>query len=441
MLYTIGGKTPEVNAQQDQLLFNLKGLALLSKSAPTTPELNRFLGESLFATMTNVNFDESRFVEMNKEADKLISALPKTPQFEEWMKQKTTTPSLRVHDQPLDKDVIGMQEMITYGLKGMCAYADHARVLGNTDAAVDKFVINTLAALADPKKTLPELIQIALDVGRVNVSVLDMLDKGHNRHFGTPSPQAVKTLPRPSKHAILVSGHDLKVLENVLKATEGKDIDVYTHGEMLPAHGYPGLRKYNHLAGNWGGPWQQQKFDFSEFPGPILLTSNCLIEPRKAYKNRLYTSAVVGWPGCKHLSDINDVSEIVVHALKLPGVDAADIQSQGKTLYPDVTVGFGHATVLGIADKVLDAVKRGDIQRFIVMGGCDGSEKERSYYTEMAKRLPKDTVILTMGCAKYRFNKLPSMGTIPSLGIPRVLDMGQCNDSISGVKIALGLAK
>jgi len=328
----------------------------------------------------------------------------------------------------LGPDVVGLRNLNLYGLKGVCAYAHHAHVLGYHTDETDAGIESALAFLANPPADADTLLGHALELGSINYKVMEMLDAANTGSFGTPVPTPVRVTPVVGK-AILVSGHDLGDLKKILEATEGTGINVYTHGEMLPAHGYPGLHKYSHLAGNYGGAWQDQQRDFAAFPGPIVMTSNCLIEPQPAYRNRIFTTGPVGWPGIRHV-ETSDLSLVVKAAQSLPGF-TVDVPEES------VTTGFARGAVLSVADKVIEAVKAGDIKRFLLIGGCDGAAPGRNYYTDVADHAPKDTVLMTLGCNKYRFNT-HDFGDIG--GIPRLLDVGQCNDSYSAIQIALALA-
>ena len=337
--------------------------------------------------------------------------------------------SLPFRRERLGADIAGLQELLLYGVKGTAAYADHARVLGHESDEVFAFFHEALDYLAQENPAVDALLGLSLKCGEINLKVMAMLDAAHTATYGHPVPTPVRVEPLKGK-AILVSGHDLKDLEELLKQTEGKGINVYTHGEMLPAHGYPKLKAFKHLVGNYGGAWQDQKDEFADFPGAILMTTNCIQQPQESYKKRIITSGRVAWPGVRHIGN-GDFTPVIEAALSAPG-----FESDG----PDKTilVGFGHHAVLGVADKVIDAVKTGAIRHFFLIGGCDGAKSGRDYYTEFAESVPKDCVILTLACGKYRFNKL-DFGAIG--GIPRLLDMGQCNDAYSAVQVAVALAK
>ena len=405
----------------------------------------------LFTTLTNVNFNATRFmeliaaaVEVRDQAKAAYEAAARAAGVE----PETITgaaqfvPAAKISEvveqakavgvdadlDTLGADVIGLRNLNLYGLKGVCAYAHHAHVLGYRTDETDAGIENGLAFLASGPADLEALLGHALELGTVNLAVMAMLDGANTGSFGNPVPTGVRVTPVAGK-AILVSGHDLHDLDKILKATEGTGINVYTHGELLPAHGYPELHKYTHLAGNYGGAWQDQQRDFTAFPGPIVMTSNCLIEPQPAYRNRIFTLGPVGWPGVRHL-DNDDLSLVVKAAQSLPGFTE---DAPAET----VTTGFARNAVLSVADKVIEAVKAGDITRFLLIGGCDGAAPGRNYYTDVADHAPDSTVLMTLGCNKYRFNS-HDFGDIG--GIPRLLDVGQCNDSYSAIQIALALA-
>jgi len=449
------GKDPQVAALQDLLVHAVKGLSMYAHRARALghkdPEVDVFTAEALFATLTNVNFDAEdmrRFLlrahdlrERTRAAyEKACRGAGKQPEelsgpaawqpadtLEELVKQGQEVTILK-RKQQLGEDVTGLQELLLYGLKGMAAYADHAQILGFRDDEVFGYFHTALDYLAQEPSDIDDLVAQCLRCGEVNLKVMALLDAANTGTYGDPEPTQVRIEPVKGK-AILVSGHDLKDLEELLKQTEGKGINIYTHGEMLPAHGYPGLRKYSHLVGNYGGAWQLQRREFDAFPGAILMTTNCIQEPRDSYRDRIFTTGVVGWPGIRHIADRN-FAPVIEAALAQPG-----FQEDG----PDrkITVGFGHAAVLGVADKVVDLVKQGKIRHFFLIGGCDGAKPGRSYYTDLAKAVPDDCVILTLACGKYRFNKL-DFGAID--GIPRLLDIGQCNDAYSAISIAAALA-
>jgi hydroxylamine reductase len=450
------GKKPDVAALLDLLLYAAKGIGAYAHRArelgAKDNEIDAFILNALFTTITNVNFDPESIGELVLEAARLrdrakglyeeasVKAGLGTETLEgpaSWIpagnldglvkqgEEITITNRLET----LGPDVTGLQELLMYGLKGMGAYAHHARDLGREDNAVYAFMHKALSFLAEDTADTDNLFAICLECGEVNVRAMELLDAANTDTYGHPVPTAVRVDPVKGK-AILVSGHDLKDLEDLLKQTEGKGINIYTHGEMLPAHGYPELKKYKHLVGNYGSAWQNQKKEFPDFPGAILMTTNCIQEPKDSYKERIFTSGPVQWPGVFHFKG-RDFTPLIEAALAAEGF-AED--GPGK----EITVGFGHNAVLGVADKVIEAVKSGAIRHFFLIGGCEGAKSVRSYYTELAQALPDDCVILTLGCGKYRFNKL-DFGDIG--GIPRLLDMGQCNDAYSAVVVAQALAK
>jgi hydroxylamine reductase len=450
------GKDPETAALQDLLLHALKGISMYAHRArelgKIDNEIDVFTIKALFSTLTNVNFSPERFHRYIRKAADLRAKAKEL--YESACKQVGQEPESLLGPvawEPADdmdglirqgenvridnrftaegEDVVGLEELITYGLKGVAAYADHAQILGQEDDAVYAFFHETLNTLAQENHTVETLLPLALKVGQVNLKVMEMLDTAHTSTYGHPTPTPVRITPVKGK-AILVSGHDLKDLEELLKQTEGKGINIYTHGEMLPAHGYPGLKKYKHLAGNYGGAWQDQRREFDEFPGAILMTTNCIQKPKGSYESRIFTCGEVGWPGVRHIQD-RDFAPVIEAAQQAEGF-AED--GEEKT----ILVGFGHNAVMGVADKVIEAVKAGLVKHFFLIGGCDGAKPGRNYYTELAEAVPDDCVILTLACGKYRFNKL-EFGDIG--GIPRLLDIGQCNDSFSAIQIALALAQ
>lgn len=449
------GKDEESARLQDLLVHAAKGIAQYHHRARQLgshdPAIDRFLLEALFATVTNVNFDPARLEETLRRAASIRdtarelyqSALARTgqaaakfngpstwtpaPTREGLIRQAEMVSVLSRRDQH-GPDLAGLQELLVYGLKGTAAYADHAWILGRESEEVYAFFSEALAALADETPTVDRLFALNLRCGAINLKVMELLDTAHTDTYGHPVPTSVRVEPVAGK-CIVVSGHDLKDLEELLRQTEGKGINVYTHGEMLPAHGYPGLKKYAHLVGNYGGAWQDQKDEFARFPGAILMTTNCIMEPQRAYAKRIFTSGLVAWPDTPHIRN-RDFSPVIQAALAAPGFPADGPDQR-------ILVGFGHHAVLGVADQVIAAVKSGAIKRFYLIGGCDGARTGRDYYTEFAESVPPDCVILTLACGKYRFNKL-DFGTIG--GIPRLLDLGQCNDAYSAIKIAGALA-
>jgi len=408
-----------------------------------------------FSTLTNVNFDADAIAEYSRQAEAVRAKLQEAavaagsdlsaaPEVATWSPSAFDTASvalagesvgLATRQVSVDGDVFAAQEMAMYGLKGACAYACHALETGQTSDAVYARVHKVLAQLARGPESmdLGASLGLALEVGAVNIDIMAMLDQGHTTRFGSPGPTPVNHAQTEGK-AILVSGHDLVDLEALLQQSEGKGVNVYTHGEMLPAHGYPGLNKFEHLKGHYGGPWNLQKFEFRRFPGPVVVTTNCIMEPQTAYADRIYTMNEVGWPSTKRVEG-RDFSEVIAQA---QGMDGFTTTKPPKT----TLTGFGHAAVMSVAGDVLQAVADGNLKRLVLIGGCDGFEGERNYFTELAQALPAEAAILTLGCGKFRvLNKVDMEATIPNTGIPRVLDMGQCNDAYSAVHVAQELAK
>ena len=449
------GKDSETASLQDLLLYVAKGISMyaarLRKMGVIDRAIDIAVTEYLFTTVTNVNFDADKLALLIQAADDMRSKAKKL--YEETCAKKGNTPenlngpavlalasdkaglvkqgdsiSIETRKQKLGEDITGLQELLTYGVKGTAAYADHAHILNKDDETIYGFFHEALDFLTKENPTVDELLGLNLKCGEINFKVMGLLCEANTGTYGNPVPTKVRINPLKGK-AILVSGHDLKDLEELLKQTEGKGINIYTHGEMLPAHGYPELKKYKHLAGNYGGAWQDQRKEFDEFPGAILMTTNCIQKPQETYKARIFTCGLVAWPGVAHIAN-RDFSPVIKAALDAPGF-AADGDPK------EILVGFGHNAVLGVADKVIDAVKAGAIKHFFLIGGCDGAKPGRNYYTEFAEKAPKDTVILTLACGKFRFNKL-EFGDIG--GIPRLLDVGQCNDAYSAIQIALALA-
>ena len=453
--YGVCGKDPTTAALQDLLIHATKGIAAFAHRArqlgARDREIDVFVVEALFSAVTNVNFDPQRLRELLMRAAKVrdkaktlyedaAQAGGKTPERLSgpagWapadslggLLEQGTSVSIVDRRERLGDDIAGLQELLTYGLKGAAAYADHAQILGVEDETVWAFFHEALDFLASGPTDVDALVSMCMKCGEVNLKVMELLDAANTGAYGSPVPTSVRIEPVKGK-AIVVSGHDLKDLEELLKQTEEKGINVYTHGEMLPAHGYPELKKYSHLVGNYGGAWQDQQKEFAAFPGAILMTTNCIQKPGDSYKDRIFTSGLVAWPGVTHITD-RDFSPVIRAA---PAADGFPDDGPDKT----ITVGFGHDAVLGVAGKVVEAVKSGAIRHFFLIGGCDGAKSGRNYYTELATAVPKDCVILTLACGKYRFNKL-DFGDID--GIPRLLDIGQCNDAYSAIQIALALA-
>jgi len=450
------GKDDTTAKLQDLLIHATKGIAMYAHRAARLGARDRDVDigviEGLFATVTNVDFDPDRLVGHLRAAAALRDKA--WAMYEEACRKAGQTPEdlagpaawqpaadldglIAQGDEvgivqrrtALGEDVAGLQELILYGLKGAAAYADHAQILGHEDPGIYATFHEALDFLTRENPTSDALLEWALKAGELNLRVMQLLDEANTDTYGHPEPTEVRITPVKGK-AICVSGHDLKDIEELLKQTEDKGINVYTHGEMLPAHGYPGLKKYKHLVGNYGGAWQDQKKEFDAFPGAVLMTTNCIQKPRESYQGRIFTSGLVAWPGVEHIGPERDFTPVIEAALAADGF--AEDGPEEKIL-----VGFGHNAVLGVADKVIEAVKAGAIRHFFLVGGCDGAKPGRNYYTEFAQKVPDDCVILTLACGKYRFNKLP-FGDIG--GIPRLLDIGQCNDAYSAIQIAVALA-
>lgn len=460
------GKDPETAALQDLLNHAVKGISQYAALARGLGAIDRdvdvFVLEALFTTVTNVNFDPDRLAKLIRQAaavrdqakrlyEDACAKAGKTPERPEgpatWEPAETlddlvSQGELVTIENEINEDgpeIAGVRQLIFYGLKGAAAYADHAHVLGRDDDAIYADFHEILSFLADNPVDVDSLLGMALRTGELNFKVMELLDAANTGAYGNPEPTAVRITPVKGK-AILISGHDLKDLKTLLEQTEGKGINVYTHGEMLPAHGYPELKKHKHLVGNYGGAWQDQRREFEAFPGAILMTTNCIQKPKDTYKARIFTSGLVAWPGVDHI-DNGDFFPVIEAALAADGF-AED--GEDKT----IMVGFGHNAVTSVAGQVVEGVKAGAIKHFFLIGGCDGAKTGRNYYTELAEKVPDDCVILTLACGKYRFNKL-DFGDIPLRdkatgdtvgGIPRLLDCGQCNDAYSAIKIALALS-
>jgi hydroxylamine reductase len=449
------GKDPETAVLQDLLLHITKGLSMYAVKAKkmgiNDHEANVMVVEALFSTVTNVNFDPERLKVLILRVARIRDKIRKF--YEDACRKTGQTPeklsgpavfvpasnvdelvrqgeevSIELRMEKWGKDITSLTELLTYGLKGMAAYVDHALILGKEDESVYAFFHDTLDYLAGENFTADELVSRILKCGEMNLKVMGLLDSANTEAYGDPVPTPVRVTPVKGK-AIVVSGHDLRDLEELLKQTEGTGINVYTHGEMLPAHGYPGLKKFKHLVGNYGGAWQDQAKEFDSFPGAILMTTNCIQKPRVSYINRIFTSGLVAWPGVTHIQN-RYFAPVIEAALEAEGFSE---DGPEKT----ILVGFGHNAVMNVADKVIEAVKSGAIKHFYLIGGCDGAKSGRNYYTEFAQSVPKDSVILTLACGKFRFNKL-EFGDIG--GIPRLLDIGQCNDAFSAIQIAVALA-
>ncbi|SEN71296.1 hydroxylamine reductase [Paenibacillus sophorae] len=446
------GKTSDVANLQDLLLYTVKGISIYAVKGRelglTDSASEQFIIKSLFATITNANFDRDGFIARVREGivirdgwkkrlDGSLAAVPLgghdaalwTPGTDEELEAKAAAVGVLATEH---EDVRSLRELLTYGIKGMAAYMEHAAVLGYDEASAQAFLERGLAATLNDELTADELVGLVMECGKHGVDVMALLDRANTETYGNPEITKVN-IGVGDRPGILISGHDLKDMEELLKQTEGTGVDVYTHSEMLPAHYYPAFKKYSHFVGNYGNAWWKQNEEFASFNGPILMTTNCVVPPKDSYKERLYTTGNTGYPGIKHIEDGKDGAP----------KDFSAIIEQAKTCAPptgiesgEIVGGFAHAAVMGVADKVVDAVKTGAIKRFFVMAGCDGRMKSRNYYTDFAEALPNDTVILTAGCAKYKYNKL-DLGDIG--GIPRVLDAGQCNDSYSLAVIALKL--
>ena len=458
------GKTPEIANLQDLLIYQVKGISCYGKvlselGHPIEKAVIAFIESVLFTTLTNVNFDAEVHVQLLQESQKIKDSLREkvsasegssnlhdsdycschTAQAQYWL---PSTKSEMLHDAPiagimydksLDPDIRSLRQTILYGLKGISAYGHQARELGYCSDQVDSFYITALESLTDDRLTVEELIRMTMRTGEAAIEVMKVLDEANTSVYGNPSPHTVNVHIRKGPF-IIVSGHDLKDLEMLLRQTEGTGINIYTHGEMLPSHGYEGLKKYPHLVGNFGGAWQDQQKQFDGIPGCILMTTNCLMRPRESYKDRIYSTNVVGWEGVKYIpkkpDGTKDFSEIIRHALELGGF-TQDVEPH------EIIVGFGHHATLSYADKIVQAVESGKLRHFFLIGGCDGARPGRNYYTDFAQLVPKNCMILTLACGKYRFNKM-DFGEVA--GLPRLLDIGQCNDVYSAIRIATTLA-
>lgn len=444
------GKSPDVAALQDLLVHASRGLARVATEAISrgvaTGDADAFVEDALFTTLTNVDFDPETIAAKVDEAVRLrdmlknavVAAGGPTAYTDDLANLEVPTDvankvalgvSLgRPWDVSRDADVQSLQETTLYGMKGIAAYAHHARVLGKSDPAIDEYLYRALASMSDTSLDLNAWVGLALECGKANLRTMEILDEANTGAYGHPEPTSV-TLGQRKGKAILISGHDLADLKSLLEQTEGKGVDIYTHGEMLPAHAYPELKKYPHLAGHFGTAWQNQHKEFTEFPGAILMTTNCLMPPRADYKARLYTSGPVQFPGVPHVHR-DDFSAVIETALAQPGFE-------WDTTVGSVMVGFGHNTILSVAPTVIEAVKSGAIRHFFLVGGCDGARPGRNYYTELVEETPNDTIVLTLACGKFRFfdKQLGEIG-----GLPRLMDVGQCNDAYSAIKVAAALA-
>lgn len=446
------GKTPEIAVLQDLLIYQIKGIScyakeIVEKGENVDKSIVTFIENSLFTTLTNVNFDADFHVEMLKESQRIkekvrkqVGKIKNDTDHATYNLSETKSEMLEdakkagiMYDQKLDPDIRSLRQTIIYGLKGISAYGHQARELGYYDDQVDNFYIRALEATTDDTLSVEELIRWTMRTGDMSVAVMKKLDEANTTVYDNPSPHKVNVHIKKGPF-IIVSGHDLRDLEMLLEQTEGKGINIYTHGEMIPSHGYPGLKKYPHLVGNFGSAWQNQQKEFDNIPGCILMTTNCLMRPRETYKDRIFTTSVVGWDGVKHIpkgkDGKKDFTEIINKALELGGYEEDQEPHE-------ILVGFGHNATLSNAETIVNAVKDGKIRHFFLIGGCDGARPGRSYYTEFAKMVPDDCIILTLACGKYRFNKL-EFGEVA--GLPRLLDVGQCNDAYSAVRIATALA-
>lgn len=446
------GKTPEIAGLQDLLIFQVKGISyygnrLLENGEEVEKDTIRFIEKVLFTTLTNVNFDADVHVELLRQSGQIKEELRERvgdgenpPAHAVYDLPDTKTEMLKdapiagiMYDQELDIDIRSLRQTVLYGLKGISAYGHQARELGYYSEQVDRFYLQALAALTDDSLTVEELIRLTMRTGENACEVMKVLDEANTSVYGNPVPHKVNVHRRKGPF-IIVSGHDLKDLEMLLEQTKGTGVNVYTHGEMLPCHGYQGLKKYTHLVGNFGGAWQDQQKQFDNLPGCILMTTNCLMRPREGYKDRIYSTNVVGWEGVKYIgkkeNGEKDFSGIIKQAIELGGFMEEEEPKE-------ILVGFGHHATLSYADQIVGAVKEGKIRHFFLIGGCDGARPGRNYYTEFAKAVPKDCMILTLACGKYRFNKL-EFGEVA--GLPRLLDIGQCNDVYSAIRIATALA-
>lgn len=445
------GKTPEIANLQDLLIYQLKGIScyakeILDKGGNIDQEVVKFVENGLFTTLTNVNFDPEVHINLLKKSQKIKEKLRKIAPKGEYpehaiyklsdSKDEMLKDAIKagiMYDDSLDQDIRSLRSTILYGLKGIAAYGHQARFINFIDKEVDNFYFKALEATTNDKLSSEDLIELTMKTGNIAIAVMKLLDDANTSKYKNPTPHKVNVTLKKGPF-IIVSGHDLRDLEMLLEQSEGKGINIYTHGEMLPAHGYDGLKKYKHLVGNFGSAWQNQQKEFDDIPGCILMTTNCLMQPRESYKDRIYSTSVVGWEGIKHIkADENgykDFSEIINKALELGGYDEDEECKE-------ILVGFGHKATLSNAEKIVSAVNEGNIKHFFVIGGCDGARPGRNYYTDFAKLVPKDCIILTLACGKYRFNKL-EFGEVA--GLPRLLDIGQCNDLYSAVKIATSLA-
>ncbi|MDL2235929.1 hydroxylamine reductase [Christensenellaceae bacterium OttesenSCG-928-L17] len=429
------GKQDATANFQDQLTGALIGLARAAKNSPPSARTHQLMMEGLFTTVTNVSFDnatlEKQIAEIHREKENLLSAhSPGTST------QSETGDADMKSLWEADEDIRSLKSLILFGIRGMAAYAYHAHALGYTDDTVNNFFYKALFAIGEAGYGMNELLPLVLETGEVNFKCMELLDKANTETYGTPVPTTVPLMVEKGPF-IVVSGHDLYDLKQLLEQTKGKGINIYTHGEMLPAHGYPKLKAYPHLKGNFGTAWQNQQKEFLDIPAPVLFTTNCLMPVKDNYRDRVFTTAVVAYPEMTHIGEDKDFTPVIEKALALGGYEK-DTAFTGINGGKTVTTGFAHGTVLGVADTVVDAVKAGAIKHFFLVGGCDGAKPGRNYYTDFVKQTPDDTVVLTLACGKYRFNDL-DIGEIG--GLPRIMDMGQCNDAYSAIRVAVALAE
>jgi hydroxylamine reductase len=445
------GKTPEIANLQDLLIYQLKGIscyakAIIEQGTTIDKSVVEFVENSLFTTLTNVNFDAAFHVKLLQKSQKVKEDLRNQAQEGQYPEAATYNLSTTkedmlkdavkagiMYDENLNADIRSLRSTILFGLKGVAAYGHQARFINYTSDQVDQFYFLALEAMTNDSLTLEEMIRMCMRTGDMSVEIMKVLDEANTTRFDNPAPQKVNVNIKKGPF-IIISGHDLRDLEMLLEQTEGKGINIYTHGEMLPSHGYPKLNQYKHLIGNYGSAWQNQQKEFDGIPGCILMTTNCLMRPRETYKDRIFSTSVVGWDGVKHIGvkedGTKDFTEIINKALELGGFQE---EEESK----EILVGFGHEATLSHAGEIVGAVKDGQIKHFFLIGGCDGAKPGRNYYTDFAQQVPQDCVILTLACGKYRFNKL-DFGTVA--GLPRLLDVGQCNDAYSAVRIATALA-
>ncbi|WP_432402721.1 hydroxylamine reductase [Wukongibacter sp. M2B1] len=447
-------KDPDVAKMQDVLIYLLKGIGFyatkyLEKGNKIPQETGEFFTECVFATLTNVNFDAQRFVKYIKKANDIkaqfkesLGKVENVPEGADFIAPETRGEILNIScrpnlgvmdDENLDMDIRSLREFLIYGIKGMGAYHHHAYVLGKYDEEVANFMFKAMGATLDKSLTVEDYFDLNMECGKTNLKCMELLDAGNTGTFGDPEPTEM-LITKKKGPFIVVSGHDLRDLGDLLEQSKDKGVNIYTHGEMLPCNAYPDLKKYPHLIGNFGGAWQDQQKEFDGLPGAILMTSNCLMKPRESYKDRIFTSSIVGWPDVQHIETVNekkDFSPVINRALELGGFTEDEPEKR-------IPMGFGRNALLSNAGAIVDAVKAGKIRHFFLIGGCDGARPGRNYFTEFAEKTPKDTAILTLACGKYRFNKL-DLGSVA--GFPRILDCGQCNDAYTAIRVALALSE